>query len=257
MKKRMIIIVAIVSGLALLGLPVRKHYVVPILMYHRIDKEDSLTSKLAVSPQVFRKQMSFLARNKYNVIALNQLVSLIKAKSRIPQNTVVITFDDGNEDNYSQAYPILKEYNLPATIFIIVDFIGKPGYMNEGQLKELAQSGLIALGSHTMTHPVLTKIDESLLDKEISGSKKALEERTGFSVKLLSYPLGAFNESVRRKVIEAGYKGAVATNPGKNYPNDDIHALKRMRISENAGNLFVFWAETSGYYTFIKEHRDD
>lgn len=257
MKKWIIIIVAIVSGLALLGLPVRKHYVVPILMYHRVDKEEALKSKLAVSPQVFQKQMSFLARNKYNVIALGQLSSLIKAKSKIPQNTVVITFDDGYEDNYLQAYPILKKYNLPATIFIIVDFIGRPGYMNEAQLKELAQSGLITLGSHTMTHPVLTKIDENLLDKEISGSKKVLEEKTGLPINLFSYPLGAFNESVRRKVIEAGYKGAVATNPGKNYPNNDSYVLKRMRISENAGNLFIFWAEISGYYTFIKEHRDD
>lgn len=257
MRKRIIVFVFIIASLIVLDFQVRKHYVVPILMYHKVDKNDSLESKLAVSPQVFEKQMNFLARNKYKVISLNQLVSLIKAKSKIPQNTIVITFDDGYENNYSQAYPILKKYNLPATIFIIVDFINKPGYMTQGQLRELAQSGLITLGSHTMSHPVLSKIDEKLLDEEIAGSKRVLEEKISMPVTLLSYPLGAFSESVRRKVIEAGYKGAVATNPGKNYPSDDAYALKRMRISENAGNMFVFWIELSGYYTFIKEHRDD
>jgi hypothetical protein len=67
--------------------------------------------------------------------------------------------------------------------------------------------------------------------------------------------MGRFSDKARRAVIAAGYKIAVATNPGKKYPNNDIFVLKRLRISENAGNLFVFWIETSGYYNFIREHR--
>jgi len=73
---------------------------------------------------------------------------------------------------------------------------------------------------------------------------------------MFSYPEGRFDDKIRQLVIDAGYRLAVATHPGKYYPNDDIFALKRLRISENAKGLFVFWAETSGFYTFIKEHRD-
>lgn len=257
MKKRILALILIITALAILGLPVSKHYVVPILMYHKIDREESLKNKLAVSPETFQRQMAFLSRNKYNVISLQKLAGLLKNKEKISHNTVVITFDDGYENNYLRAYPILKKYNLPATIFIIADFIGTPGYMNEAQLKELSGSGLIAIGSHTMKHSVLTKIGGDMLESEVSGSKAFLEEKVGGNVDLFCYPLGAFNEGVRKKVVSAGYISAVATNPGKNYPNDDIYALKRMRISENTANMFVFWIETSGYYTFIKEHRDD
>lgn len=257
MKRRVIVIVSLIIGLAVFNFGVQKQYVTPILMYHKIDKAESRKGKLAVSPEVFEKQMSFLARNKYNVISLQQLIGLIKNKEKIPHNTVVITFDDGYENNYSAAFPVLKKYNLKATIFVIADFITKPGYMTEAQLKELSDSGLITIASHTFTHPVLTKIDAQAANYEITQSKDALEVIIKKPVKLFSYPLGAFNEAIRAAVIKETYLGAVATNPGKKYPKDDIYALKRMRIAENAGNMFIFWVQTTGYYTFIKEHRDD
>ncbi|PIQ89062.1 MAG: polysaccharide deacetylase [Candidatus Omnitrophica bacterium CG11_big_fil_rev_8_21_14_0_20_42_13] len=257
MKKKIIVLLLIIAGFFLLNIPAKQAYVLPILMYHKIDKEESLKTKLAVSPEAFEKQMAFLKRCKYNTVSLKEAVELIKAKKKIPHNTVVITFDDGYENNYTKAYPVLKKYNIPATIFVIVDFIGRPGYFTAEQVKELSGSGLVTIGSHTLEHKVLTQIDDLYLDKEIFYSKKILEVFTKKPVELLCYPLGAFNEKVRQKVIDAGYIAAVATNPGKDYPKDDIYALKRIRISENSANMFIFWAEISGYYTFIKEHRDD
>lgn len=257
MRKRIIVFVFIIASLIVLDFQVRKHYVVPILMYHKIDRVESLKSGLSVSPEAFEKQMSFLFRNKYNVVSLRKFLGLAVGKRAIPKNTIVITFDDGYENNYTEAFPILKKYNLPATIFIITDFIGNPGYMNREQLKELSDSGIITIASHTVHHPVLTKIGAAEAKKEIKESKAMLEELLARPIELFSYPLGAFDAGVRQEVMSVGYLGAVATNPGKNYPNNDIYALKRMRISENAGNMFVFWAEVSGYYTFIKEHRDD
>lgn len=256
-KSRIILIFLIIAGLAVFNFPFERHYVAPILMYHKIDKEESLKNKLAVSPETFERQMNFLSRNKYNVISLRQFVDLVKAKKMIPKNTVVVTFDDGYENNYREAFPILKKYNIPATIFIITDFIGKPGYMSRAQLKELSDSGVISIASHTVHHPVLTKIGLEQVKKEVKESKAMLEELVAKPVELFSYPLGAFDKDVRQEVIRAGYLGAVATNPGKNYPSNDVYVLKRMRIAENAANMFIFWVQISGYYTFIKEHRDD
>ncbi|MFQ5680788.1 MAG: polysaccharide deacetylase family protein [Candidatus Omnitrophota bacterium] len=237
--------------------PVKRAYVLPVLMYHRVDGQQSLVSKLAVSPRAFERQMRFFSRHRYNVISLKNAVGLLKDGEKIPAKTVVITFDDGYEDNYSTAFPILKKYNIPATIFVIVDFIGHKGYLNEQELRELAAHPLITIASHTLSHRVLTELSPRERKDEIYRSGRLLEKKIGRSVELFSYPLGAFDPAARRMVISAGYLGAVATNPGKDYPRHDIYALKRLRISENCGNMFVFWAETSGYYTFIKEHRDD
>jgi len=91
--------------------------------------------------------------------------------------------------------------------------------------------------------------------KELADSKRMLESRLGKSVDYLCYPLGAHDDRIKELVKEAGYKAAVATNPGRFKPADDIFAIKRVRISRSSDNLFVFWIETSGYYNFMREHR--
>jgi peptidoglycan/xylan/chitin deacetylase (PgdA/CDA1 family) len=107
-----------------------------------------------------------------------------------------------------------------------------------------------------LNHPFLENIEDGeILKKEVKDSKRILEENLKKEVNAFSYPCGRLNSRVRQEVVIAGYKAAVVTNPGKNCPDDDVFALKRLRISENASNMFVFWIETSGYYNFIREHR--
>ena len=105
----------------------KAQYVVPIIMYHKIDG-NSLSSKLSVSPKSFRVQMTFLKRYNYNVVKLEDVSEPVK-KNRFKSKTIAITFDDGYEDNYFNAYPVLKELGLPATIFIITGMVGTTGYM--------------------------------------------------------------------------------------------------------------------------------
>ena len=94
------------------------------------------------------------------------------------------------------------------------------------------------------------------LKKQIFDSKMILEEKLGQKISVFSYPEGRFNDRIKQLVKACGYKLAVATNPGKKYPNDDVFVLKRLRISQDqCRNLFVFWIETSGFYNFIREHR--
>lgn len=233
----------------------RQQYVIPIVMYHNID-DNAAISSLSVCPESFKRQMSFLKRNKYNVVKLEDLPNLI-VSGRIPCKIIAITFDDGYENNYTCAYPVLKEFGLPATIFVVPALVGKEGYLTWQEIIEMSESGIISIGSHSMNHAYLPDLPEQGLDMEISDSKRAIEMHIRNMVSSFSYPIGAFNDYVKEKVRKAGYGIAVATNPGKNYPKHDLFAMKRLRISRTSDNLFVFWIETSGFYTWIKEHRDE
>ncbi|MDD5045002.1 MAG: polysaccharide deacetylase family protein [Candidatus Omnitrophica bacterium] len=232
------------------------HYVPPIVMYHSIGVANPGQDMLTVSMAAFERQMCFLKKHRYNVISLDELARMIKEKKRPPFKTIVLTFDDGYKDNYTLAYPILKKYNLKATIFVILKEIDRPDRLSWGQIKEMQASGLITIGSHTLGPGILTEMQPwEEVKRYIFDSKKILEERLGREVYAFSYPQGRFNKKVRQLVVDAGYRLAVATSPGRRYPSDDLFALKRIRISENSNNLFIFWIETSGMYTFMKEHR--
>ncbi|MFH1478942.1 MAG: polysaccharide deacetylase family protein [Candidatus Omnitrophota bacterium] len=255
MKKKNSVILVLLVIMLVVFLWGREQYAVPIIMYHNID-QNSASSRLSVSPENFERQMSFLKRNDYNVVELSKISDLIR-NNEVPYKTIAITFDDGYENNYKYAFPILKKYGLPATIFIAPGVIGKEGYMTWEQVIEMSDSDVVSIGSHSMNHAYLPHIQKYYLDLEIKGSKDLIERYIKKKVYSFSYPVGGFNDYVRNLVVRAGYKIAVATNPGKKYPKHDIFAMKRLRISNTSDNLFVFWIETSGFYTWIKEHRDD
>ncbi len=255
LKKRFVVLLVILVFIVGGFLWAKEQYVVPIIMYHKIDN-DAAVSKLSVSPESFKRQMSFLKKHNYNVVRLEDLSDLVKS-GKIPYKTIAITFDDGYENNYIDAFPILKEEDLTATIFINPNRIGEDGYLTWDEVIEMSKSGVISIGSHTMNHAYLPDLEDEKLDVEIVDSKDVIENRIRKEVSSFSYPLGGFNDLVRDKVINARYKIAVATNPGKDYPKNDLFAMKRLRISRTSDNLFVFWIETSGFYTWIKEHRDE
>jgi peptidoglycan/xylan/chitin deacetylase (PgdA/CDA1 family) len=248
-----LLIAVIAAGAALFS---RDAYVVPVLMYHAIDNNDK-TTKLSVSPEGFARQMEFLHKHHYNVVGFDKVVSYMQKKEKVPPRTVAITFDDGLYNNYANAYPVLKKYGIPATMFIIIKKIGQPGYMGWKEIKEMADSGVITIGSHTVSHLWLPAMGTKELVYELQASKEVLENNTGKKVDILCYPIGAHNERVERFTKESGYACAVATNPGHSASSDDIFAIKRIKISRTSDNLLAFWVEISGYYTWIKEHRDD
>jgi peptidoglycan/xylan/chitin deacetylase (PgdA/CDA1 family) len=256
-RKKLAFVLGLVAVLSLCGAGfMRGQYVLPIAMYHSVAPVVPEGNRLIVSVKTFERQMAFLKKNGYNAVTLDEAARMINEKNRIPARTIVLTFDDGNRDNYTYAFPILKKYRIPATIFIIVSKVGEPDKLNWEQIKEMRDSGLVVFGSHSLNHPFLENIEDGeILKKEIKDSKNILEENLKKEVSTFSYPCGRLNSRVRQEVVSAGYKAAVVTNPGKNCPDDDIFALKRLRISENASNMFVFWIETSGYYNFIRENR--
>ena len=235
----------------------RRNYVVPIIMYHSVTPEEETKSMLEVSLKSFQRQMHFLRQHKYSILPLETLVDLIQNKVPLPPKAIAVTFDDGFKEVYTRAFPILKKYKIPAALFIIIDAVGQPGRLSWQEIKEMQDSGLITVGSHTFNHADLVELitSEKERKRQIAYSKRILERRLKKPVNMFSYPAGLFNSRVRQMVIDAGYKLGVSVNPGRGYPNNDIYALKRLRIGHTCDNLFVFWFETSGIYTFFKENK--
>lgn len=231
-----------------------QRYVLPVLMYHSVLETVAPGNRLAVSARTFDRQMGFLRRFGYRVLPLEQAVEVFKDGKR-PARTVVITFDDGFADNFTYAFPVLQKYRIPATVFLIYSSVGTPGYLDWDQIRQMRDSGLVTFGSHSVSHPSLPKLAPDALAREVEGSKELLEERLGRPVALFAYPMGQYDCAVQQAAVKAGYAAAVATNPGKKAGDRDVFAIKRLRISENAGNLAVFFAETSGYYNFVRENR--
>lgn len=261
MRKRRVLITVFGVIFVLLfsfGSTLKQNYCLPILMYHSVNPGAKKGNLLAVTPEIFEKQMHFLKALRYNVVPLDYAAGLIREKKKVPPRTVAITLDDGYRDNYAHAFPVLKKYNLPATIFIIINEVerGQGDRLSWEEIKDMRDSGIISFGSHTLgPEPLINIKSEEEVKKQIFDSKKILEEKLGGDIAAFSYPEGRFNDKIRQLVIDAGYKFAVATNPGKKIRNDDIFALKRLRISRNAANLFVFWVESSGYYNFMRESK--
>jgi peptidoglycan/xylan/chitin deacetylase (PgdA/CDA1 family) len=258
-KKRIalaIILVFLVFILSFAGY-LSGHYVVPIMMYHSVNPESVPgLQALIVNPLTFERQICFLKKGGYKILPLETLGELIRDNKKLPAKAVALTFDDGYKDFYQYVFPILKRYQIPATMFIIVDEVGRHDRLSWDEIKEMQASGLITFGSHGMgPGPLINIKSEAELKRQIFSSKKVLESKLGRPVNTFSYPEGFLNQDIRALVIEAGYKLAVSTKTGSCYSSRDLFALKRVRISESAGNQFYLWLKVSGYHTFFKDRK--
>lgn len=187
---------------------------VPILMYHHIT--DNETAKaieatyLNVPPEIFREQLDYLAGRGYTIIGLDEMVKMIKDNS-LPPKPVVLTFDDAYRNFYDTAYPILKEKNAKATVFVISQFVGGERYVTWSQLAEMANSGLILVGDHTLNHPYLSKISADEVRNQIVSAKNIIESNIGRSVEYFAYPYGNSSLTAKEVLKNSGFKGAVLT----------------------------------------------
>jgi peptidoglycan/xylan/chitin deacetylase (PgdA/CDA1 family) len=234
-------------------------YTVPILMYHSIGG-CSTGNNNHVSLENFTKHMRYIKSRGYQVISLAELVERIKNKKPINHNLVVITFDDGHQDNYISAFPLLKEYGFPATIFIITGEIGREGFLTWAQTKEMFSTG-IDIGAHTRNEVYLPGLSGyGALGEEIRGPLKDIKNNIGYDAKYFSYPTGGFNEEIKRLVKEAGYQGACTTNRGKERKGQDVYELKRVKMTNADTTLwwkpFALRVKLSGYYNVFRRVKD-
>jgi len=226
-----------------------KNYQVPILMYHSLD-ESKVGSYAAVEPDVFYNQMKFIKKFGYKVISLPEYCSLLKTKELIPHDLVVITFDDGYRDNL-YGIEVLKEFNYPATIFIIANKIGLKEYLLKEDIKEFLETTKVGIGSHTLNEAYLPDTEAKQLKKEIFESKTALEKVFKREIDTFSYSIGGFTEEILGLVKEADYLCACTTNRGFSRKLDQF-ALRRIKIT-NRDLGFRLWAKLSGFYNIFKK----
>lgn len=234
------------------GLELRDKYVVPIANYHQVNPDGQSNNLLNVSVVHFEEQLSFLKKHKYNVISLDELVSSIVSRKPLPHNSIVLTFDDGVQDNYLHAFPLLKKYGFTATIFVSPSKVGKKGYLTWEQVREMDKAG-ITFGSHTLTHAYLPDLPRGGQKKEIFESKKIIERHLGHSINHFCYPKGGFTDEVKTFIRQAGYLSACTTNRGYSRLNRDVYELKRIRFANKYTTPLVFWVKFSGYYNLFRE----
>jgi peptidoglycan/xylan/chitin deacetylase (PgdA/CDA1 family) len=213
-------------------------------MYHYISvppqDADIYRTDLSVTPDNFRAQMAYLVQNGFNTVDFYDLSLAIVNKRELPPNSVIITLDDAYRDNYENAFPILQEFGLKATIFVPTDFIdaANPNYLTWEMINEMSAYG-IRFEVHSRTHPDLRGREREYLIWEILGPQETLAAHLGYTPRYFAYPGGTYDQAVIDILIELDFWGAVTTAPGKWHGFNERYEWSRMRV-RNATTLDEF-----------------
>jgi peptidoglycan/xylan/chitin deacetylase (PgdA/CDA1 family) len=212
---------------------------IPVLYYHLIDDHVySPYTSMFVSPKDFANQMAYLNSNGYTVIPLDEIENAGQYTK-----PVIITFDDGYEDNYSIAYPILEKYHFPATVFLISSLIGAPGYLSRDEIVQM--EGLVSFQDHTVTHRKLATLSPQVQDYELTESKKVIEALTHRNVDALAYPDGSYDQTTLA-IAQRYYKYAFIEIPGGIYrTGEDPYTIRRVNVPRGL-NLAGFIRKIQG-----------
>ncbi len=209
---------------------------VPIFMYHwvRDNTGDYPYPENMVKPAELRKQMEYLNENNYDVIFVSELDKL-----QHYEKPVILTFDDGWVDVYYEAFPLAKELNMKICMYIITDLVGTNGYCTIEQLKEMRDSGLVEIDSHTLSHPYLDQLTVEKVSEELISSKAYIKENLGIDSTVICYPSGRRSETVL-EIAKDNYKygllmdGGVFkynSNTSNMYLIERIYAMRSMTLN--------------------------
>lgn len=201
---------------------------IPVIYYHSV--KESADNEVTITPEMLKTELKYIHDEGYVTLTISQLKSYILNDSPIPPKSILITFDDGYMDNYYSAFPILKEFNMTATIFCITSELDGSYYLSKEAIREMSAYG-IDIESHTLTHPHLNKLNYDQQLAELVASKKTLEEITGKEISSLAYPYGDFNDDSVKATKDAGYALGFTTKLGLSDRNDNPLTLDRIYIS--------------------------
>jgi peptidoglycan/xylan/chitin deacetylase (PgdA/CDA1 family) len=194
---------------------------IPILCYHRFGPNKS---SMTVTASAFEGQMEYLARNGYRVVSMTQFARFLEGKEPMPKKTVVITIDDGYRATYQVAYPILKKYGFPATVYLYSDFVGATDAMTWPQMQEMVRSGLVEIQPHSKTHSNLTiKLPgesepryAERMRREVESPVSLINERLSLASFSYAYPYGDVNDLVADLLARQGIRLGVTVTAGGN-----------------------------------------
>lgn len=209
-----------------------------VLLYHSVGGLSNGTYPWDVSRELFREQMRVLSRS-FEFVDLRTVI-----ETNAPEKRIAVTFDDAFRNVYDAAVPILREFDIPATVFVCSEFVGDENFdllrrrhgleagvgdvvMTAEQLRDLASDDLFTVGSHTATHPDLTAVEDDVLAEEIIGAKRTLEDRFEVAVDRFSYPYGEHDER-SREIVETAYDVAVTSEPSLVQQSPDPRRVPRI-----------------------------
>lgn len=227
---------------------------IKIFLYHRIVSHDldvTDNTQLCVSEHNFRRQLELLDRWGFTSITFEDYRLFLEGKLDLPRKAIIITFDDGYEDTYALAFPLLKEFGMKAVVFVLGDrrittniwdsVRGEPAssrLLNDKQILELHQNGF-EIGAHTLTHARLPMLPRERAWEEISRSRMFLETLLNGPVRTFAYPYGLVNTTVKEMVREAGFLFACGAFSGPACMDQDYFEIRRILVSQQ-DNVLTF-----------------
>lgn len=201
-------------------------YQVPVLMYHGVADETWGASELFVRPENMEEQLAYLVENGYTPIWFEDLAQVDQI-----ENPVILTFDDGYADNYTVLFPLLKKYQVKATIFVVTGTVDyNPKILTSSQIREMSDSGLVSIQSHTHTHPYLNTLSREEQERELLLSKQQIVRMTGKEPYVLCYPSGRSNDDTR-ELARSCYRLGINMSGGDYYTGDDPYQVSRWYVS--------------------------
>ena len=206
---------------------------IPILMYHAVhvmDPSEASNANLIVAPDNFETQIKAMVDAGYYFLTPEEAYKAFTENALPAKKVVWLTFDDGNEDFYTIAYPILKKYKAKATNNIITGFVkkGNAGNLTVKQMKEMMAHGM-SFQSHTVNHPDLSVNDKATQKAELTDSIDFLEDKLNTKVNTIAYPSGRYNQTTL-DLAKKTYKLGLTTNEGLASAKDGLLSLNRVRI---------------------------
>jgi peptidoglycan/xylan/chitin deacetylase (PgdA/CDA1 family) len=226
--------------------------IVPVFLYHKIDvpPRDALVRGGYTPPRRFAKQMAQLKKQGFVFYTASELIEYYRERGSFPANGIALTFDDGWKDNHTHAFPILREFGIKATVFLVSSLIGQfstkaqaageggRAHLSPEEILEMSKHG-IEFGSHSLNHTLLHRISPPEIKLEVEESKKQIETLVQKECKMFAYPAGYFSEAAKQAVADAGHIAAFSTTYG---PADelDLYALNRIEILRRDRFLFQF-----------------
>ena len=208
---------------------------VPILMYHVIAPPlpGAPYPDLYVKPSDFSAQMRWLARHGYHAVTLQRVYDHWTEGRALPAHPIVISFDDGYLSQYTRAYETLLRYHWPGVENLEVNFLQPAGGLRPWRIRKMIAAGW-EIDAHTLTHPDLTRIGDTQLQREVAGSRAVIRRDFHIPVNFFCYPAGRYDARVIAEVRSAGFLGATTTTYGLARP-PNLYTLDRIRINGSVG----------------------
>ena len=213
---------------------------IPILEYHMVDEQEHPDAReYNVPPADFSAQLDELQRQGYTTISLRDFLRAKKGLQQLPEKPIILTFDDGYENNYTTLLPMLEERGMKATVFMVTNDIGQPGYLTWDELRDMQQRG-IEIGSHTANHQPLADMSSAEADDELRLSKLIMEWNRMSTIYVFSYPNGKYNEELPELLRKNEYLAAVTGDAGLNTFGTDPYLLQRTNIPRPRLGIWEF-----------------